>query len=222
MDEHQRIENQALNGAAFVNCSMKRASFDDVNLSDSVFTNISFHRARLTDINFSGTTIEDANLSGMTILGHDVEVLIRHYQSASASETLVANDAVRMFAEPQIFVADVGAACQFYVEKMGFNVAFSYGQPAFYAQIIRDGCRLNLRRVSVPVFDASFREREADALSATLTLDDARPLFLEFLNAGVDFHQPLKVEPWNALTFIVRDIDDNLIAFAGRSGVGEA
>lgn len=222
MDEHQRIEDQAMNGAAFVNCSMERASFDDVNLSDSVFSNVSFHRARLTNINLSGVAIEDADISGLKIMGHDVEALIRDHQATNPSENSDDKDAIRMFAEPQIFVADIDAACQFYVEKLGFSVAFSHRQPSFYAQITRGGCRLNLRRVGVPVFDVSFRDREVDALAATLTLDDARPLFLEFQNAGVVFHQPLKVEPWGALTFIVQDIDGNLIAFAGRSGVGEA
>jgi uncharacterized glyoxalase superfamily protein PhnB len=37
------------------------------------------------------------------------------------------------------------------------------------------------------------------------------------VRAGVEFHQPLKPEPWGARTFIVRDPDGNLILFAGRS-----
>jgi uncharacterized glyoxalase superfamily protein PhnB len=96
-------------------------------------------------------------------------------------------------------------------------VLFSYGEPAFYAQIARDGGRLNLRKVSGPVFDSGFRSREADALSATFTLDDAEPLFLEFQKAGVAFHQTLKTEPWGGRTFIVQDPDGNLIAFAGNT-----
>ena len=37
----------------------------------------------------------------------------------------------------------------------------------------------------------------------SITLDDAKPLFLEFQAAGVEFHQGLKTEPWGARTFIV-------------------
>ena len=37
-------------------------------------------------------------------------------------------------------------------------------------------------------------------LSALITLDDAKPLFLEFQAAGVTFHQALKTEPWGART----------------------
>jgi catechol 2,3-dioxygenase-like lactoylglutathione lyase family enzyme len=117
--------------------------------------------------------------------------------------------------EPQVFVSDLETASAFYVDKLGFKVVLSYGEPPFYAQIARDGGRLNLRRVSGPVFDSGFRSREADALSATLTLDDAKPLFLEFQKAGVAFHQTLRTEPWGARTFIVQDPDGNLIAFAG-------
>jgi hypothetical protein len=91
----------------------------------------------------------------------------------------------------------------------------SYGDPPFWAQIARGVGRLNLRKVSGPVFDAGFRSREADAVSATLTLDHAEPLFSEFQHAGVTFHQPLRKEPWGARTFIVQDPDGNLIAFVG-------
>jgi catechol 2,3-dioxygenase-like lactoylglutathione lyase family enzyme len=117
--------------------------------------------------------------------------------------------------EPQLFVSDLEASSAFYVQKLGFKLVLSYGDPPFYAQIARDGGRLNLRQVGGPVFDTGFRSREADALSATLTLDDAEPLFVEYQEAGVAFHQPLRTEPWRARTFIVQDPDGNLIAFAG-------
>ncbi|MDK1385588.1 VOC family protein [Sinorhizobium sp. 8-89] len=128
------------------------------------------------------------------------------------------NTSVITAAEPQLFVSDIEIACRFYVEKLGFNIAFSYGEPPFYAQVFRDGGRLNLRKVGGPVFDSGFRERERDALSATLTLDDPKSLFLEYQSQGVTFHQSLRAEPWGTRTFIVRDPDGNLIAFAGGKG----
>ena len=98
----------------------------------------------------------------------------------------------------------------------------SYGEPAFYAQVFRDGGRVNLRQVGGPVFDSGFRDREVDALSAILTLDDADLLFAEFEAAGAPFHQTVRTEPWGARTFIVRDPDGNLIAFAGPGTQSEA
>ena len=117
-------------------------------------------------------------------------------------------------AEPQLFVADIAESLRFYTGKLGFAVAFSYGEPPFYAQVFRDGARLNLRHSSRPPIDPHLRDRE-DLLSASVTLDDAKPLFLEFQAAGVEFHQALRTEPWGARTFIVRDPDGNLILFAG-------
>lgn len=116
-------------------------------------------------------------------------------------------------AEPQLFVADIGASCEFYTEKLGFSVAFTYGDPPFYGQVFRDGARLNLRQLDEPALRPELRGK---VLSASITLDDAKPLFLEFQAAGVVFHQTLKTEPWGARTFIVADPDGNLILFAGR------
>ncbi|MBL27484.1 MAG: bleomycin resistance family protein [Rhodospirillaceae bacterium] len=119
-------------------------------------------------------------------------------------------------AEPQLFVSDMETACAFYVSKLGFVLVFSYGEPPFYAQVARGGARLNLRRVDGPVYDAETRGNEPDLLSASVRVNDAKPLFLEYQQAGADFHQTLRTEPWGARTFIVRDPDGNLIAFAGR------
>jgi catechol 2,3-dioxygenase-like lactoylglutathione lyase family enzyme len=117
--------------------------------------------------------------------------------------------------EPQLFVSNIEAATAFYVRQLGFEVVVSYGEPPFWAQVARDGGLLNLRLVNGPVFDSGFRSREPDAVSATLTVDNAEPLFLEFQKAGVAFRQTLRTEPWGARTFIVQDPDGNLIIFAG-------
>jgi catechol 2,3-dioxygenase-like lactoylglutathione lyase family enzyme len=119
--------------------------------------------------------------------------------------------------EAQLFVADIQASCDFYIEKLGFTVAFVYGDPPFYGQVTRDHARLNLRMVCEPVFVGDIRERE-HLLSATLTVataDEIKQLFLNYQAAGVRFQRTLKKEPWGARTFIVQDPDGNLILFAG-------
>ena len=117
--------------------------------------------------------------------------------------------------EPQLFVADIKASCDFFTGKLGFTVGFIYGEPPFYGQVVRDGARLNLRQVDDPVGDPTRRDTER-LLAATITLEDAKPLFVEYQNAGVEFAQPLRSEPWGARTFMVRDPDGNLLLFAGR------
>jgi catechol 2,3-dioxygenase-like lactoylglutathione lyase family enzyme len=122
---------------------------------------------------------------------------------------------VLLAAEPQLFVRDIGDSCRFYADKLGFSVAFTYGEPPFYGQVARDNARLNLRSIDGPVIDPELRDRET-LLSAAITLDDAEPLFREYLSAGVVFYQELRREPWGAKTFIVADPDGNLLLFAGR------
>ncbi|MEA3022137.1 MAG: hypothetical protein QOK01_989 [Alphaproteobacteria bacterium] len=120
-------------------------------------------------------------------------------------------------AEPQLFVADIKASCDFFTQKLGFAIDFVYGEPPFYAQVKRDGARLNLRCVDAPVIDGARRDREG-LLSASMTVataDEIKQLFQEFQSAGVAFHQTLKHEPWGARDFVIKDPDGNLLLFAG-------
>ena len=120
-------------------------------------------------------------------------------------------------AEPQLFVVDIKSSCDFFTSKLGFAIAFTYGEPAFYAQVRRDAGLINLRCVEQPVIDAVLRDRE-ELLSASLTVAtsaEIKQLFLEFQAAGVTFFQSLKREPWGARDFIVKDPDGNLLLFAG-------
>jgi catechol 2,3-dioxygenase-like lactoylglutathione lyase family enzyme len=129
----------------------------------------------------------------------------------------ISTKAVIAGAEPQLFVADIKASCDFFTGKLGFAVAFTYGEPPFYAQVRRDAARINLRCVERPVIDAALRDRE-QLLSASLTVataEDIKALFLEFQAAGGTFFQTLKREPWGARDFILRDPDGNLLLFAG-------
>jgi len=116
-------------------------------------------------------------------------------------------------AEPQLFVSNLVASFAFYTQNLGFSIAFSFGDPPFYGQVQRDAAKLNLRVVDAALLDPELRERE-QMLSASITLDDADALFLEYQSAGVSFAQPLRDEAWGARTFIVRDPDGNLILFA--------
>jgi catechol 2,3-dioxygenase-like lactoylglutathione lyase family enzyme len=177
----------------------------------------------LTDREILDTDFKLADAQELIARKHGFDnwpALIKGIESMTSSAAANTSMSVIMAAEPQLFVSDIDTACRFYVQKLGFKIAFTYGEPPFYAQVFRDGARLNLRKVEGPVFDSAFRTRERDPLSATLTLDDAKPLFLEFQNAGVTFRQPLKTEPWGARTFIVEDPDGNLICFAGHAAEG--
>jgi catechol 2,3-dioxygenase-like lactoylglutathione lyase family enzyme len=123
-------------------------------------------------------------------------------------------------AEPQLFVADVKSSCTFFERRLGFTVVFTYGEPPYYAQVRRDGARLNLRCVDRPAIHPDVRDRE-ELLSATLTVataEEIRQLSADFQKSGVSFAQALTRKPWGALDFIIRDPDGNLLLFAGPAG----
>src|SRR5258708_34375096 len=89
-------------------------------------------------------------------------------------------------AEPQLFVADIKSSCDFFTGKLGFAIAFTYGEPAFYAQVRRDAALINLRCVERPVIDAGARDRE-QLLSTSLTVapaEEVKAPFLEFQTSG--------------------------------------
>ena len=119
-------------------------------------------------------------------------------------------------AMPQVFVKNVAEACNFYTEKLGFGIDFTYGSPPFYAIVKRDGAVLNLRQVDAPVFDAHVRERN-DVLAASITVRNVKLLYLEYQAHNVVFSQPLCRQPWGAQDFIVEDIDQNRLLFASRN-----
>jgi len=139
-----------------------------------------------------------------------LSTMLDHADTTSAAAVITA-------AEPQLFVADIKASCDFFIGKLGFTVVFAYGEPPFYAQVMRDAARINLRCVAEPLIDPDLRDRE-QLLAASLTVataEEIKQLFLAYQSAGVTFFQTLRREPWGARNFIVKDPDGNLLLFAG-------
>jgi catechol 2,3-dioxygenase-like lactoylglutathione lyase family enzyme len=136
--------------------------------------------------------------------------MAEHADQSTSKTSIVA-------AEPQLFVTNIKASLDFFTQKLGFATVFAYGEPPFYAQVKRDGARLNLRWVYNAVIDPELRDRE-ELLAAAMTVATAseiKQLFLEFQSANVTFFQKLKKQPWGARNFIVKDPDGNLLLFAG-------
>ena len=135
----------------------------------------------------------------------------------SRKANLAPSKATIVCAEPQLFVTDIKRSCEFFAKKLGFSLAFIYGEPPYYAQMARDAARLNFRCVEESVIEPMVRDREG-LLSVSMTVasaDEIKLLFLEFQSAGVAFQQTLKKQAWGAKNFIVKDPDGNLLLFAG-------
>jgi catechol 2,3-dioxygenase-like lactoylglutathione lyase family enzyme len=133
------------------------------------------------------------------------------------AEARVASRPILTSVAAHLYVRDLKASTDFFTTKLGFTIDFVYGDPPFYGQVSRDNARLALRSMDESVFAGDVRQRE-DLLSASITLGSAseiEQLYLDWQAAGVPFQQPLRNEPWQAKTFIVKDPDGNLILFAG-------
>ena len=119
-------------------------------------------------------------------------------------------------AQPQLFVSDLERSCRFFQDRLGFSVAFTYGERPFYGLVVRDDAGLNLRHVDHPPLDGALRERE-QLLSAYIPVSDVDALYAEFERAGVVLHERLATKPWGTRQFVVRDPDGNLLCFASRA-----
>ncbi|MBZ2196573.1 VOC family protein [Occultella gossypii] len=119
-------------------------------------------------------------------------------------------------ANAQVFVTDFPRAMTFYRTLLGFEIAFTYGEPPFYGELRRGDACFNVRHVDKSPFVADVREQE-QLLSAYVATTNAKDLFLEFQAAGVDFQERLQLKPWGANEFVVRDPDGNLILFGTPS-----
>jgi len=111
-----------------------------------------------------------------------------------------------------LFVTDFDRSLVFYRDVLGFEVAYTYGEPPFWGEVRRDDVAFNLRHVDTSPWVGDDRERE-QLLSVSITTSDAEALFLRYQEAGVDFHLRLTEQPWRAVEFVVRDPDGNLVLF---------
>jgi uncharacterized glyoxalase superfamily protein PhnB len=114
---------------------------------------------------------------------------------------------------PQFLVLDLQAACAFYVEKLGFRIAFTYGD--FYAAVERDGITIHFKLSDEPDPSRQAKQRE-DHLDVHITVDDVTALYAEFQSRGVMFAQPLETKPWGMREFVVWD-NSGFILYFGQA-----
>lgn len=111
-----------------------------------------------------------------------------------------------------VFVTDFDRALAFYRDVLGFDVAYTYGTPAFWGEVRRDDVAFNLRHVDDSPYVPGTRD-DGQLLSVAITTSDAEALFRDLDARGVDFQQRLRAKPWGAIEFVVRDPDGNLVLF---------
>jgi catechol 2,3-dioxygenase-like lactoylglutathione lyase family enzyme len=104
-------------------------------------------------------------------------------------------------------VRDIPAAVDFYMNKLGFRLAFTWGDPPSFAGVnLGDNVQIFLRQ-GTPDPNGSVVFFIVDAV------DD----FYEFHRAnGVDIAEPPSDKPWHIRDYTVRDLDGNYLIFGQR------
>jgi len=161
--------------------------------------------------------LADAQLLVARRLGFETWQALKEGHETVKTDTPYPAQPILLNIEPSLFVADLQRSLAFFIDKLGFKVGLTYGEPPFFAMVVRDGAPLNLRQVDGQVLDHS---KGGDLLSASIAVSNAKLLFQEFQARDVAFHQTLKRAPWHGQgqgNFIVADPDGNLLMFGGRT-----
>jgi ribosomal-protein-alanine N-acetyltransferase len=112
--------------------------------------------------------------------------------------------------EPTLDVFDVERSIRFYTEKLGFTVAFTYGDPPVYAAVKSSpwsaGARIRLRRVE----PGQTVTRPAEVI---MTLDEVEDYHRRIAPLGIT--TALETEPWGAREFALEDPDGHKLRFMG-------
>jgi uncharacterized glyoxalase superfamily protein PhnB len=112
---------------------------------------------------------------------------------------------------PVLAVRDVEQAVRYYVERLGFRLAFrDRPAPCAYAGVRRDGVVLHLQWHD----EADFKDVEAGTLMLRFCVDDPDALFAEYRDKGV-FHAAtqLRDTPWGTREFAFFDENGHGLTF---------
>ena len=112
---------------------------------------------------------------------------------------------------PVLPARDVSEAVRFYVERLGFELAFqdSYDDPQ-YAAVRRGAVELHLQFQ----FETDFKAGTAGQAMLRLVVDDPEALFQEYMDKGV-FQEQTKLSntSWGTREFAFWDLNHNGLTF---------
>jgi len=112
---------------------------------------------------------------------------------------------------PQFLVDDLDRAIAYYVDKLGFELDFTY--ESFYASVSRDGFAIHLKCAPKTAADREHR-RQNEHLDAYVAVSGVRGLFSELQTRGAQVMKPLQEEPWACVDFYIEDPDGNILCFS--------
>ncbi|MGH0035733.1 MAG: bleomycin resistance protein [Myxococcota bacterium] len=107
---------------------------------------------------------------------------------------------------PILVVSDVPASVDYYRDALGFDVAFVWGEPSYYAGVCRDDVTLHLQA-------ADRTERPAGGGAVSLFVGDADAIHRELVERGARVLMEPRTYPYGMRDFNAADLDGNQLTF---------
>jgi len=138
---------------------------------------------------------------------HDFEIAFSH-ASQTARPPMPLNPA-----DWSLRVFDVDASCRYFERSLGLITHSRTGVPPHRAELRRDALNLTLIGVRGPGHrDDDLEQHHLRAILIEADTEDALRALFEHAGAhGARMRQPLQTRPWGVLTFVMKDLDGNLL-----------
>lgn len=111
---------------------------------------------------------------------------------------------------PVFVVRDIGVSVAWYRDVLGFQVAFVYGEPTFYAGVCRNDATIHLQA-------ASATERQPGQSTAYVFTTDVDAYYAEISSRGASAVKSPADYDYGLRDFDIRDPDGNSLCFATES-----
>ena len=107
-------------------------------------------------------------------------------------------------------VKDIKASLAYYRDKLGFEIAFEYGNPTFYAGLCSG-------KVTLHLISASQTPRQPGHGAVTIDVDDVDAVHADLVRSGAKVLKEPKDYDYGMRDFDVADLDGNMIFFGMES-----
>jgi catechol 2,3-dioxygenase-like lactoylglutathione lyase family enzyme len=106
-------------------------------------------------------------------------------------------------------VRDIAASLAYFQDALGFDVAFTYGEPTFYAGVCRGAVTIHLHAPTQT-------SRPAGASSLSVFVGSADDLYRELVERRARILKEPATYPYGMRDFNVVDLDGNTIIFGSQ------
>ena len=103
-------------------------------------------------------------------------------------------------------VSDIAASLAYYRDKLGFDIAFEYGDPVFYAGVCSG-------KITLHLISASRTPRQPGHGAVAIDVDDVDALHVDLVKRGAKVLKAPANHDYRLRTFDVADLDGNMLFF---------